>query len=241
MATESTSTISQLFKTVYEPGLKNYQNKSAPILRRIEKMNDKSKFDFKTNSFTFAAQIDDPQSASDIAEGGTIPTPLGSTLINMVVPMKYHYGSIRLTAQLIALSKNDEGAFADAMVVQVGGLKRTFDHNMHVACVYGDGTGEIGRATTYSGTTLNLNPITTNGYIGNMLLKRKMYLSSYSATSGGSQGADHKQVTAIATVGGATATVEASANFQTNDYIFRSSGSGVDPRGLGFVGLGGLN
>lgn len=238
MATEDTSTISALFKTVYEIGVKDYVNNGAPIFRRIEKMTDKSKF--KNNSYTFAAQIDYPQSTASIAEGGTIPTPQDSTLINMVVPMKYHYGAIRLTAQLIELSKTDEGAFADAMTVQVNGLKKQFDHDLHTMCVYGDGTGEIGRATTYSGTTLNLNPITTNGYIGNMLLRRKMYLSSYSATSGGSQGADHKQVTAIATVGGSTATVESSANFQSNDYIFRSAGSGVDPRGKSFIGLGGL-
>jgi hypothetical protein len=77
-----------------------------------------------------------------------------------------------------------------------------------------------------------------NGGVGNRLLRKGMNVQSYSAKSGGSQGANH--VLLGAKSGANVMAAPTSAGFNTNDYVFHSRAAGVDPRDKVTMGLGGI-
>ncbi len=76
------------------------------------------------------------------AEGGRLPTPQGQGYLEMRVPMRYVYGGISLTAQLMKSSGSNRGAFLNVLEGEVNGLVR----DMLVECnrmAWGDGRGVL--------------------------------------------------------------------------------------------------
>jgi hypothetical protein len=230
------SSLDALVQDVFIPGLPNWVNTQRPLFGRLEKKTKKRHFTGR--KFVFAAKDANPQGTGAIAEGEDIPAAGESVILNMDLAMKYHYACARLSAQLVESASSDVGAFADAVKTELGGVRDQLEEDLAVSGIFGDGSGAIGEVTSYSGTTLTMKNQPTVGQFGTRLLRRNMFLSSFSAKSGGSAGAAHKKVSAVAST--TTATVPTSAGFVANDFVFRSANDGIDPRGKVQMGLGGI-
>jgi hypothetical protein len=236
VATDTLTTLDKLVKDQYLPGLQNWINKRRPLMARLEKLGKEVWVGGR--QMVLAVQTTDAQSTGAIAENELLPDPQGPGIQNMTVQMKYHYATARLSAQAIHSAKTDAGGFARATTTVLNSVKNQLADDLWVNSTFGDGYGALGDVLSYASTTVTLKDQPTIGTLGSQLLRVNMFLSSYSAKTGGSQGADHKQMTAKTQT---TATVAASAGFNSNDYLFRSVNAGVDPRDKVIMGLSGIN
>lgn len=236
MATDTLTTLDKLVKDQYLPGLQNWINKRRPLMARLEKLGKEVWVGGR--QMVLAVQYTDAQSTGAIAENETLPDPQGPGIQNMTVAMKYHYATARVSAQAIHSAQSDAGGFARATKTVLDSVKNQLADDLWVNSTFGDGYGSLGEVASYASTTVTLKDQATVGTLGSQLLRVNMYLSSYSAKSGGSQGADYKQMTAKTQT---TATVASSAGFNSNDYLFRAVNAGVDPRDKVVMGLSGIN
>jgi hypothetical protein len=218
-----------LLKNVYLPGIRQWFNQNRPLWERLEKITDKTQFDGR--KFIFAAKDSNPQGIGARAEGDTLPTATASSIVNMELQMKHHYAVINLSAQVMKQAKSNRGAFARAVDLEVKGSRDELEQDLAQCSVYGDGSGELGIVSAYSGTTLTVKAQpTTVGEPGSRFLRKNMALDSWSAKTAGTQGASNKTVSAVPTA--TTATVPASAGFVANDYLFRTGSRGNVQMGL---------
>lgn len=237
MAGDTLSTIDDMMKDTYAPGMPEWFSKSNPIFERVEQITDKQQFDGR--AFKFPAHLANSQGGGAVGEGETLPAPGQNDFLGMSMAVKYHYQIASLTKQAMAAANSNRGAFKRAVDVAVMGARDQLRDDLAIASIYGDGSGEIGQVSGYSSATLTLYGESTLGGIGNALLRKGKRLSSWSAKSGGVQGADYKEVSGVSPTAD-TATVPLTAGFTTNDYIFQAVTQGVDPRNKSMMGLGGI-
>jgi hypothetical protein len=235
VATDTLSTLDKLVKDQYLPGLQNFINKRRPLTARLEKLGKEVWVGGR--QMVLAVQTTDAQSVGPISEDELLPAPTGPGIVNMTLAMKYYYATARLSAQVIHSASTDAGGFARSVNTVLDSVKNQLADEMWIDSVYGDGSGVIGEVASYSGTTLVTKVQPTVGQLGTALLRVNQLLSSYTAKSAGSIGADGVKMTAKTTV---NATVPGSAGFGTNDYLFRAVTAGTDPRNKSLMGLGGL-
>ena len=78
--------------------------------------------------------------ATALSDGGTLPTAVQQSYTSTEVPYKYLYGRIQVTGPTIAATRDNAGAFVDALNAEVDGLmrdmKRDFNRQLN-----GNGTG----------------------------------------------------------------------------------------------------
>lgn len=234
---ETLTTAAALLKEVYLPIIRKHVNENRPWYAHIEKVTKKERF--TGEKFVMYGEDANVQSTGPVAEGGTLPVAGNVGSFNMELTMAWEYGVIGLSRRIVTQSASSRGAFASIIDRNVMSAKSQMAENLAINHTYGTGAGDIGQVSSYSGTTLTPVPTTTAGGMGVTFLRKNMYLSSYSALSGGTQGADFKQVTAV-NKSAQTATVPATAGFAANDYLFRAVGAGVDPRNQAVMGLGGI-
>lgn len=233
----TTSTADKLLQDKYVPGLPDYVNKKHALWGRIS--NAGRRVQFAGRQIIWAAQItDNEQGSLPINEGETLPTAGAIDVVNFSSKVAYYYGVARMTKQEMRFA-NRANAFAPATVKELDSSRNTLIERMAVDSMYGTGYGERGVVASYSGTTLTMVATTVKGGVGTRFLKRGMQLQSYSAVSGGSQGANHVLVGAV-TPGGTTATVPGSAGFVANDILFLSREASKDPRNKNLMGLPGI-
>lgn len=234
---ETTTTISALLKETYEPTIRKHVNEKRDWYRRLLKVTDKKRF--SGEKYVIYGEDANIQSTGPVAEGGTLPATGNIGSLQMELTMQWHYGTAGITRRAASQSASRAGAFASIMDRVMTSLMSQFEEDLAINHTYGTGAGDLGQVSAYSGTTLTPVPTTTAGGVGVTFLRKNMYLSSYTALSGGTQGANHQQVSAI-NKSAQTATVPAAAGFAANDYLFRSKEASVDPRNQSVMGLGGI-
>ena len=87
-----------------------------------------------------------------LAEGGTIPTANQQLYDTMTVPNKYLYGTLQVSGQAIAASRDNVGAFVQALESEIDGLQKDTAQEMNRQ-LHGTGLGEYGYTTEADNTT----------------------------------------------------------------------------------------
>jgi len=96
------------------------------------------------------------------ADGGALPTATYQEYTLATVPMKYHYGTIRLTGPNIAATRDSRGAYIKALDSEVKGIVRDLSKEINRQ-LWGCGYSVLGR--WYSGGTTSM--IVQKKYTGN--------------------------------------------------------------------------
>lgn len=97
--------------------------------------------------------------AKGITDGGTLPTAGEQSYTTTIVPNKYLYGRIQVTGPTIAATRDNVGAFAEALESEVDGLTRDFKRFMNRQ-LHSDGTDALAfwtAADDSSGTNVDDN------------------------------------------------------------------------------------
>lgn len=173
----------------------------------------------------------------NVDENAFLPDAQTQGYAKTLIPMRWLYGRILFTGQVIAMSRNDRGAFAEAADSEVSGLaidmKKAINRQL-----FHDGSGRlcqvtaIGAAPTYS--VANPGGF-TNGGNGTKYLRPKMVCACISAAG------TLKGTAKITSVNASAGTVTFANSFSAaggavvNDYLVLAAqdGAGAIPTGLG--------
>ncbi len=81
-------------------------------------------------------------STKAVAEGGRLPTPQSQGYLEMRVPMRYVYGGIHFTAQVMKTASTNRAAFLNVMEGEVNGMVRDMLVEVN-RIMWGDGRGVL--------------------------------------------------------------------------------------------------
>lgn len=151
MAGELTLTIaSELLKTVYLPRIRQQMNDEAsPAQKQIASSSEK----VTANQATFSLHLERGSGNGARNEMDDLPEASNQTTLKATVALKYLYGRVKFTGQLMILAKSDAAAFVDAagfenerMIEDLRyDMSRQFwnDSNAFIAVASGGPTGQV--------------------------------------------------------------------------------------------------
>lgn len=153
---------SNILKVMYLPPVREMLNNATILLSRIEK--DTTTQDVSGKNFTIPLHVGRNLSAGvGRPEGGTLPAAGNQKYMQAIVPNKFIYGSVQITGQVIAATKNNVGAFVRAIDSEMKGLLRDVKRDVNRQ-LHGNGTDALAYWTTAddtSGTVVDDG----NGYV----------------------------------------------------------------------------
>jgi hypothetical protein len=118
MASTSTlTTLDNLLKTLYLPGLRCQINNTVPLFSQLKR--DEESVSGK--NFTIGLHAANNQGGGAAAENAALPDPGEEDYRVCVIPQRYVYWRLRLTGQTIRATRTSVGAFANALEKAVAG------------------------------------------------------------------------------------------------------------------------
>ena len=170
------------------------------------------------------------------AESGTLPTPQPGRYTRLTIGMKYHYASLLITGQTLAASRDNSGAFADAMTTESNTKLRAFHMDINRQLIW-DGNAILalvdGTPTT-TAITIDAAGGLADDVNGDKFLSEDCDIDIYSST-GTLRGTC--KITAVTEGSGtstsAIITVDALPDgVLDGDYIYRAGAKGNEMTGL---------
>ena len=113
------STMSSLFKETYEAGVKNQLNSSRPMLKYFESLDTK---DWTGLEHVVKVRVNRNRGVYFAAERGARPSAGQQRVESMRIPMRYLYGQIEITKQLMEASRSNESSVARGLRFEMDGL-----------------------------------------------------------------------------------------------------------------------
>jgi len=118
MASTSTlTTLDNLLKTLYLPGLRSQINNTVPLFSQLKR--DEESVSGK--NFTIGLHAANNQGGGAAAENAALPDPGEEDYRVCVIPQRYIYWRLRLTGQTIRATRTSVGAFANALEKAIQG------------------------------------------------------------------------------------------------------------------------
>lgn len=222
MAGATLTTLDKLFKNTYEPMMQQMYYTETPVAMRIRKRVKDS--DFNGKKAIIPAHTKRSQSVGARGEDVPLPTPGSPGVENMETPVKYNYGTFRITRPTMKAARNSVGAWRNALKFVMDDIKESEAFDVARQMSSGDGTGRLAQvngAVTAAATITVDNP-------GAQFLAPEMVIDIY---NGSTLQAD--SVT-ILTVNQSTGVITVSANVTVADnaYIYREDAKDSEMMGL---------
>jgi hypothetical protein len=230
---QTTSTASAVLKEFYLPAVRQVMNSEVFLLSQLE-MNSE---DIEGKRAVLSINTGRNHGVGARAELGTLPTAGRQGYSEERVPLKYNYGSIKVSGPLMRAMGSDRGSFTRPLESETSGVIRDLKNDVNRQC-YGNGTGAIAACASASGQVITLAATTSTtalrqleegmvidvGTVANPTLRgTALVISSVNVSA--------KTVTVTGTIAGTTT---------TTDFIFRQGSGGADG-GLGQKELTGLS
>jgi hypothetical protein len=138
------SAASNILKVRYIGTIREQLNNATVLLSKIGRR------DQMVSGKTFSVPLHTGRNTSagyGLSDGGTLPTAGQQAYSTSIVPNKYLYGTIQVTGPTIAATRDNVGAFVEALNSEVEGLMRDTKRDMNRQ-LNGDGTGALAYWTT---------------------------------------------------------------------------------------------
>ena len=133
------SNMSSVLKTRYIGQIREQLNNAKVLMAKIGRQDQQ----VSGKDFTVPLHTTRNTSAgTGIGDGDTLPTASQQGYTTTVVPNKYLYGRIEVTGPTIAASRDNVGAFVEALNSEVEGLQRDFERVFNRQ-LNGDGSGAL--------------------------------------------------------------------------------------------------
>jgi hypothetical protein len=221
------STVSALLKEVYEKDVQDQLNSDTVGMKRIEKTSEGVTNETGGRYVTFPIRTGRNSGIGARNENEALPTAGQQKTAAARVGLKYLYGAVRLTGQVISLADSNYQAFASALDEEMTGLKRDIAKDMNRQ-FYGTNTGVM---TTVTADAVNTITVTNTQY-----LEVGMMIDIFAADLVTNR-ASNRQITAINTV---TKVVtyngaDVSAAVIATDVVVRTGNISREITGLGAI------
>lgn len=138
-----TSAASEILKTLYLPPVREALNNSTILLSKIEKKEVETVGKNATFPIHYGRNI---SAGIGVSEGATLQDAGNQVFKTAVVPLKYLYGRVELTGQVIKATRNDRGAFVRALSSEMKGLTKDFKRALNRQ-LHGNGFDILAYAT----------------------------------------------------------------------------------------------
>jgi hypothetical protein len=153
------SNMSSVLKTRYLGQIREQLNNAKVLMAKIGRQDQM----VSGKDFTVPLHTSRNVSAgTGLGDGDTLPTAGQQGYTTTIVPNKYLYGRIEVTGPTIAASRDNIGAFVEALNSEVEGLQRDFERVFNRQ-LNGDGSG----ALAYWTDTDNATPAVVDDSLGN--------------------------------------------------------------------------
>jgi len=138
--TSTASGIDRALKELYAPAMNELPNQKRILLSRMQR--DASRKSLVGRRFLEPINIRGSAGLGARAATGGTPTSGSQTVIEALIPPVYLYGSVVFNLPAIKASRNDAGAFARVMDVEMNGIRRDAQNDENRQ-YHGDGIGSI--------------------------------------------------------------------------------------------------
>lgn len=221
------STVDAILKEVYGPRIENQLQNEVLLPKRIERTSEGVTSKVGGKYVDFPVKIKRNTGIGYRAEGGQLPASGQQGYAEVHVPLKYGYGRVRYTGQLMELAKSDTQAFTNAVEAENEGLKDDIAKDSS-RIIYGDGSGLI--ATLAEASTSATHTVDNAQWLEEDMRVDVLTKSNGSPTGG-------LQSATIVSVNYDTNVVVFSASFTsaTTQGVYRAGDYGVEPSGLGNI------
>lgn len=226
----SLSTVASILKEVYEPQVREQLENRTVALKRIERSSDGIETTVGGKYVTFPLHTRRNSGIGARNEMELLPTPGQQGFTSGRVNLKFQYGGIQVTGQLIELADKNYQAFANALDQEIKGLKNDLGKDLNRQ-VYGTGVGTLATITADGANTVTV--------ADTMYLQLGEQIDILDGTTLGNATptvkASNRQITAINTTTGVVTYSGADATAVANDVLVRTGNGNREWTGLGAI------
>ena len=224
----SLTTVNSITKEIYQGRIRTQLQDEVVGLKRIEKTSEGVESQVGGRYVTFPIRVRRNHGIGYRNELEQLQAGGQQGYASVRVGLKYGYGRVRLSGQLIELADTNYQAFSSAMDLEMTGLKNDIAKDSN-RIFYGDGKGTIGTVDTL-GTTVNTVDLKSTQYVE--VGEQVDVLSSDGVTTR----ASNRQITAVNTTTGVITVDGAAFSTSVGDIVKKVKNS-ASPSSTGFGGI----
>lgn len=225
------TTVDAILKEVYGPRLETQLQNEVTALKRIERTSDGVVETVGGKYVDFPIRVSRNHGIGYRAEGGQLPAAGQQGYAEVHVSLKYGYGRVRFTGQLMNLADKNYQAFASAMDREMKFLREDLGKDS-ARVIYGDGMGLL---ATLADTATSATHAVDNPQYLEVDMKVDVLVKATGSATGGLTNAT------ITAVNGSNVTFSASFTAAVTQGIYRTGNWGLEPMGLsGAINTGAL-
>ncbi|HJQ65910.1 MAG TPA: phage major capsid protein [Gemmatimonadales bacterium] len=219
MAGQDTSSYNAVLRTVYQGGIREMIPQMVPVLDLFMEVEDHT---WGGNFVEYEARVGRNEGSGWAAEDGALPAAGRQQYVDVRIPMRYHYGRIRLTKQVMEHSSTNKFAAAQALDQEMQGMIRDMAADT-ARTIFGDGRGILAFVNgTATSTTQTLD--SPGGWAGSVngarFINKTAIVGTINPATGQLRSGSVTTVQNYATTG-LTITVSPSVTWTDNDYVVR--------------------
>lgn len=219
----SMTTVNAITKEIYQGRIRTQLQDEVVGLKRIEKTSEGVESQVGGKYVTFPIRVRRNHGIGYRNELEQLPAAGQQGYASVRVGLKYGYGRVRLSGQLIELADSNYQAFSSAMDLEMTGLKNDIAKDSN-RIFYGDGNGTLGTVVSDAANTATLDSVKF-AEIGAQI---------DIVSTAGTVRVSNRQITAVNT---ATKTItydgaDGSATVVATDLVVRTGSFGREPNGL---------
>jgi hypothetical protein len=219
------TTVDAILKEVYGPRIENQLQNETVALKRIERTSDGVTETVGGKYVDFPIRVSRNTGIGYRNENEQLMAAGQQGYAEVHVPLRYGYGRVRLTGQVMTLAEKNFQAFASAMDDEMEGIKDDLAKDSN-RVVYGDSSGLLAVVTADG-----VNTVTVNNA---QYLEIGMSIDILTIASGAVIAAT-RTITAISAANVVTYSGADVAATATTDGLFRAGNYGREPSGLGNI------
>ena len=219
MAGADLSTLSNILKEYYLGPVAEQLNNEVLLLSRLETKSE----DLVGKRAYIPVHHGRSSGVGARAEGAALPSAGKQDYDKAVYDLKYLYGRVEVTGPSMAKTKNEAGAFLQALKSELDGIRNDLKKDL-ARQVYGDGTAAIGTVVTSAtnSTTVAVigsEPIRKGQFYANMVLN---VVDASTGVIGGATPTEYTVSAVNVSAGTITVTPALAAAFAAGDYLVRA-------------------
>jgi hypothetical protein len=221
MAGQDTAAYDEVLKIVYEGGIRELLPTKVKTLKLFENRDAK---DWGGKFVEYPARIGRNQGSGWGSELGNLPAAGRQRYTDWRIPIRYQYGRIQLSAQVMKASQGNRHAFASAMSQEMDGLLTDMTADRGRAMLY-DGRGVLALVNgTSTGSTVTVDAPggvagATNGA---RFINPGMVIAGIVPATGAIRASSIHTVQSVAAAGTSYTATAAVAGITDNDYLVRA-------------------
>lgn len=219
------STVNALLKEVYEKDVQDQLNSDVVGFKRIERTAEGVTNEVGGRYVTFPLRVGRNHGLGARQENEALPTPGQQKTTAARVNLKYLYGGINLTGQVMKLADENYQSFASALDEEITGLKRDLAKDMNFQ-FYGNGSGVRASVTADGVNTITVNS-TQYLEVGMMIDVLDVTLATPRVSN--------RQITSIAGLVVTYSGADGSASIVATDVVLRTGNANREMTGLGAI------